>query len=220
MIRCSRCGLDLEPDAFAPSHQTTGDWCRSCRREYMSAYYKANPSKFRKPSRCSTCGEVRPLIGGCLNGCVRAEATAPPVLRTSTCTICKSPFVLPLSARSNLRTCTSPSCREIRAKQAKAQGAIGRTRGGKGAHHSGGYHVHARRVREMAQANPDQRCWRCGRTLDEHKPHKNGKPAKWTAGHVVDGQVGGPLAPEASTCNYTAGAIAGNQQRRRTDLTW
>lgn len=94
------------------------------------------------------------------------------------------------------------------------------TRGGKAPHHRGGYHVNARRVRQMANANPDTRCWRCGLTLAQHPPHKNGTPAKWTAGHVVDGQVGGPLAPEASTCNYSAGATAGNQRRGGTDLTW
>ena len=77
-------------------------------------------------------------------------------------------------------------------------------------HHAGGYHVQARQVRDAANANPDTRCWRCGLTLAEHRPHRNGKPATWTAGHVIDGQVGGVLLPEASTCNAKAGRAMQN----------
>lgn len=76
-------------------------------------------------------------------------------------------------------------------------------------HHHGSYQRRALAVRRAAYANPLTRCWRCGLTLAEHQPHRNGKRARWTAGHVIDGQVGGPLAPEASTCNYTAGAVRG-----------
>lgn len=76
-------------------------------------------------------------------------------------------------------------------------------------HRRGTYHVQSRRIREAARANPDTRCWRCGLTIAEHDPHLNGRAAFWTAGHLVDGQPGGPLAAEASTCNYRAGnAIA------------
>ena len=92
----------------------------------------------------------------------------------------------------------------------------------KAAHHRGTYAAEARRVRAAANANPATRCWRCGRTLAEHPPHRNGRPARWTAGHIHDGQTGGPLAPEASTCNYSAGASAGNRRRQglRTTRTW
>lgn len=38
-IRCSRCRQSKAPDQFAPSHRTNGDWCRSCRRDYMRSYY-------------------------------------------------------------------------------------------------------------------------------------------------------------------------------------
>ena len=42
--------------------------------------------------------------------------------------------------------------------------------------------------------------------------------------HVHDGQINGPLAPEASTCNRTAGATLGNQRRQarkmRTTRDW
>ena len=88
-------------------------------------------------------------------------------------------------------------------------------RAGKPAHYRGGYHVAARRVRDAAKADPTTCCWRCGRTLDMHPPHKTGKPPTWTAGHVIDGDPASPLRPEASTCNYRAGAIAGNRKRRQ-----
>lgn len=220
MIHCSRCQRDLKPEEFAPSQRKAGAWCRSCRAEYMRVYARANPAKFRRARRCGTCGSALPQVGGCLNGCTQRVAPARDVLRTTTCTICKQPFVIPTGARSNLRTCNRPSCQETRARQRKARGGVGRTRGGKAPHHRGTYHVTAAKVRANANANPDTKCWRCGRTLAQHPPHKNGKPAKWTAGHRVDGQVGGPLAPEASTCNYSAGATTGNQRRGGTDLTW
>ena len=83
----------------------------------------------------------------------------------------------------------------------------------KGAHHRGDYHVRSRQVRDQANADPTTTCWRCGRTLAQHPPHKNGKPARWTAGHLIDGDPTSPLAPEASTCNYSAGATTGNARR-------
>ena len=79
----------------------------------------------------------------------------------------------------------------------------------KGAHHRGTYHVASARVRAAAYANPLTRCWRCGRTLPEIRTHK--PKAKWTAGHLNDGQVGGPLAAECSPCNYSAGATLRHQ---------
>lgn len=89
----------------------------------------------------------------------------------------------------------------------------------KAPHHRGTYHVQAAHTRAAAYLDNTTRCWRCGQTLDEirkTKPH-----AKWTAGHLVDGQVNGPMAAECSPCNYSAGAAAGNRRRRpRTDLTW
>ena len=90
------------------------------------------------------------------------------------------------------------------------------------AHHRGTYFAQAAAVRARANVDPTTRCWRCGRTLAQHPPHRNGKPARWTAGHVHDGQIGGPLEPEASTCNYSAGATMGNRQRAplRTTRTW
>lgn len=79
--------------------------------------------------------------------------------------------------------------------------------------HAGSYHVTSRRIREQAAADPLTQCWRCGRTLDQHPPHKTGKPARWTAGHVVDSDPTSPLLPEASTCNKSAGARYGNRLR-------
>lgn len=83
-----------------------------------------------------------------------------------------------------------------------------------GPHHRGQYQQAAARVRARAYANPDTRCWRCGLRLHDHAPHRNGTPARWTAGHVIDGLVGGPLLPESSTCNTSAGAAYGNRRRR------
>lgn len=83
-------------------------------------------------------------------------------------------------------------------------------------HYRGSYHVRARHVREAAYANPTTRCWRCGKTLGEiHKTHPG---ATWQAGHLVDGQVNGPLAPECSPCNTSAGGRL--RHRRRTGLAW
>ena len=83
----------------------------------------------------------------------------------------------------------------------------------KPAHYRGSYHVQSRLVRERAYADPTTRCWRCGHTLAEHAPHKTGKPPRWTAGHVRDGDPTSPLLPEASTCNKSAGATHGNRLR-------
>ena len=75
-------------------------------------------------------------------------------------------------------------------------------------HHRGDYTVRARHVRAIANANPSTLCWRCGRTLHEHGPK-----ARWTAGHVIDGEIGGELRPEASTCNYGAGGRLAAERR-------
>jgi len=79
--------------------------------------------------------------------------------------------------------------------------------------HTGSYQVTAARVRAYAYAHPETRCLRCQRTLAQHPPLRNGKPDRWTAGHIVDGQVGGPLAPETLGCNTSAGATQGNKKR-------
>lgn len=48
--------------------------------------------------------------------------------------------------------------------------------------------------------------------------------AVWHAGHLVDGVVGSPLAPECSPCNLSQGGKLGNQRMRgnigRTARTW
>ena len=84
-------------------------------------------------------------------------------------------------------------------------------------HYSGDYVRRARAVRLAANADPDCRCWRCGRTLAEHGPR-----ATWDAGHVRDGDPLSPLLPEASSCNRSAGAAAGNRRRRglETSREW
>jgi len=82
--------------------------------------------------------------------------------------------------------------------------------GHKKPHHMGSYHRRALRLRAAANANPATVCWRCGDPLLPDVPGKD----RWTAGHLVDGQVGGALAPEHASCNYGAGAKAGNEARR------
>jgi hypothetical protein len=82
-------------------------------------------------------------------------------------------------------------------------------------HHAGTHQRRAAALVAAANADPTTRCWRCGHTLHEHKPHRNRTPAYWTAGHVRDGEINGELRPEASTCNYSAGATHGNRRRRR-----
>lgn len=85
--------------------------------------------------------------------------------------------------------------------------------GAKRAHYRGSYQRQARAVRAQANADPTTRCGRCGLTLAEHRDG-----ATWDAGHVNDGQIGGPLQPEASTCNRSAGAALGNRRRQGIDL--
>lgn len=81
-------------------------------------------------------------------------------------------------------------------------------------HYRGDYQRRAARVRAAAYADPDTRCGRCGRTLAEHP-----SGATWDAGHVNDGQVGGPLRPEASSCNRAAGQAISARRRRRLQTT-
>jgi hypothetical protein len=89
---------------------------------------------------------------------------------------------------------------------------------GKRPHYRGSYQTRAAKVRSMAYADPTTRCWRCGRTRAEHG-------RAWHAGHLVDGQVDGPLAAECEQCNTSEGARLGHQRRRalsqlRTTRDW
>lgn len=88
-----------------------------------------------------------------------------------------------------------------------------------GVHHTGPYRSRARAVVAAANADPSTLCWRCKRTLAQHPPHKTGQQARWTAGHINDGQINGPLLPEASTCNYTAGAKLGRARQLNNKLS-
>lgn len=78
-------------------------------------------------------------------------------------------------------------------------------------HHRGSYRVEARAVRLAAALDPTTRCMSCDMTLAQIRKTK--PQAKWTAGHVVDGQVGGELRAECSPCNYGRGASYGNRRR-------
>jgi hypothetical protein len=102
-----------------------------------------------------------------------------------------------------------------------------------GAHHRGPFKRRAERVRTAAYSadalasmgvGKPAHCWRCGRTLAEHPPHRNGRPAEWTAGHTTDGDPNCLLLPEASTCNYVEGGKRKHQlakaRRFRTSRDW
>ena len=80
-------------------------------------------------------------------------------------------------------------------------------------HHSGSFAREALAVRLAAYAEPQTRCWRCRLTLVEVQAAFPRRRVRWTAGHLVDGQAGGPLAAECSPCNFGAGAVLGNAQR-------
>ena len=97
-----------------------------------------------------------------------------------------------------------------------------------GSHHNARHDQQARQLKAIAAGNPAAICWRCGRTLDQHPPHRNGDPQTWDAGHTVDGATNPPVWPhvdrrpppgvpylalEASRCNRAAGAAAGNRRR-------
>lgn len=88
-------------------------------------------------------------------------------------------------------------------------------------HYQGDYGRLSAKLRAAAYANPDTRCWRCRRTLAEVR--QDHPRAKWTAGHVIQGLPGAPLAPECSPCASAEGAAITNAKRKgrqRTDLTW
>jgi hypothetical protein len=82
-------------------------------------------------------------------------------------------------------------------------------------HRTGRYWRDARDVRDAAYADPRTPCWRCGRRLDQHPRHKNGRMPFWTAGHVRDGEQSGQLLPEVSVCNFAAGARLRNELENR-----
>ena len=97
----------------------------------------------------------------------------------------------------------------------------------KKARHRGRYDGDALRLRQAANATPGTHCWRDGLTLTQHRPHRDGTPPKWTAGHTdratpeqqhrlrTDPHIihGPGIASEASTCNYSDGATYGNTTR-------
>lgn len=89
----------------------------------------------------------------------------------------------------------------------------------KAPHHRGRHHVESRHIRDQAYANPNTRCWRCGRTLTQVREETN-PDATWDAGHV--GGPDGPRAPECSPCNRADGARTTNAKRTapRRSRTW
>ena len=83
----------------------------------------------------------------------------------------------------------------------------------KAAHHRGTHQRRAEKVVAAAKRNPLTRCWRCNRTMAEirrTKPH-----ARWHGGHLVDGQIDGPLKAECSPCNLGAGARLRNARAKK-----
>lgn len=81
-----------------------------------------------------------------------------------------------------------------------------------GVHHRGSYGRRSRIVRALAYADPSTQCqadhclgWG-SRTLAEHPHTKTGRPPRWQAGHVNDGEIEGELRPEVDVCNMSNGA--------------
>lgn len=87
-------------------------------------------------------------------------------------------------------------------------------------YYKGDYPKRSAAVRAAANADPFTQCWRCGRTLSQHPPHRTGRPPSWQAGHVRAGDVTSPLLAEASTCNTSHGARLGNILRKKRRLAW
>jgi hypothetical protein len=77
-------------------------------------------------------------------------------------------------------------------------------------HYRGSYHVTSRKVRLAAWSDPGYRCPRCGMTFAEYAAVNGERAARWQAGHVRDGEVGGVLRPEHARCNIQAGLRARN----------
>lgn len=89
----------------------------------------------------------------------------------------------------------------------------------KAPHHQGTFHRRSLAVVATANADPTAVCWRCGRTLHQHPPTRTGNPPKWSAGHIIDGQVDGPLLPEVLSCNSRAGQHLATRRRRQPTTT-
>lgn len=87
-------------------------------------------------------------------------------------------------------------------------------RAGRAPHHDGAYRRIAKVITDAAKADPRTTCRRCGLTLAQHRPHKNGRAPFWTCGHVVEGDGRYGFGPEVSTCNFAAGARYTNAKRR------
>jgi hypothetical protein len=78
-------------------------------------------------------------------------------------------------------------------------------------HYRGDYQRRARAVVARANANPATTCWRCGQPARPDDP--------WQAGHLNDGQVGGPLQAEHRSCNARAGQAISARRRARLQTT-
>jgi hypothetical protein len=96
----------------------------------------------------------------------------------------------------------------------------------KQAHHRGTYHRRSLALVAQAYANPDTRCAYCGKTLAQHPRTRTGRLPRWSAGHVVKGQVDGALVPEVLSCNvrreneHRNAVTRGNASRKHTRRRW
>lgn len=90
----------------------------------------------------------------------------------------------------------------------------------KAAHHRGAHQRRAKLVCDWAWAHPDTRCARCGLTYAEAAKRWGQARAKWTGGHVNDGEINGAYQPEHLHCGSSAGATYGNAQRRTSSPQW
>lgn len=82
--------------------------------------------------------------------------------------------------------------------------------------HYGAAHDRASREhRARWYADPATTCARCGRTIaDVLVLGWTPRQAAWDAGHVHDGQPGGPYQPEHARCNRSAGQAISAARKR------
>lgn len=94
-----------------------------------------------------------------------------------------------------------------------------------GRHHRGKHPAAAKALTSRADRDPTARCRRCGNVKSECGPNgdgrgANGRPIRWTAGHIIAGQIDGALQLECSYCNYSDGQARSRQREPKSDDWW
>ena len=202
MRQCAGCDVELPKDA-SPSRRYCTSKCGD-RARFRAKYHSDEGYRLKAIDQVLSRYHSDPAYRAKVieRAKARQRATYVPAAPVILTCACGSEFV---RKGGNHRRCER--CAE------KARLAQGRKRRKVSApHHKGNYARRAKQVRDAANAVPSTLCWRCHRTLAEIRLTK--PKAKWTAGHLNDGEIDGPLAPECSCCNFGAGARLTNTRRR------